>query len=98
MFDESQTFSLTMYVLSLLGFLFLVLRAYVLPSKGKRTSLKYVPAMWMFISGLMINISRHLNLVPQSLSKFAFVVGGVVMIIAVVLMEREQGRAKKKSG
>lgn len=83
-----------MYSVSLAISVFLVLHAY-LARKVERTGLNYVPAYWLFILGLVINISRQLSVVPQSMSRLALVVGGLFMIIVVVLMERQRRKIKK---
>ena len=86
---------LAMSLVSLALMSFGVVRAYVLARRGERNALKYVPASLLFILGLGINISRHLSLVSPWVSEYALWMAGLIMAIAIVLVELQWRRDKK---
>jgi hypothetical protein len=95
--SDLEKWWLLMSLVSLAIMSFGVFRAYVLARRGERNAVKYVPASLLFILGLGINISRHLSLVSPSVSEYALWMAGLIMVIAIVLLEL-QWRKDKGAG
>jgi len=94
--DNSHPVLLMVYVVSLCGLAIGVVSAYAKARKGQRSALAYVPGSWLLILGLLLNIARLLSLLPQPISRIAFLVAAVMIIIGFVLIERQWRKDKQR--
>jgi hypothetical protein len=86
---DYRNFPLILHFIAFAIFGFLLVQAYFLAKLGKRTRLKYVPAYYWLLLGLLINISRHFEVIPPSMSTFALLLGSTLVIAGLVLMVRQ---------
>ena len=86
---DYRNWALILFFIAFAIFGFLLVQAYFMAKLGNRTGLKYVPAYWLILLGLLINIFRRFEVIPPSMSTFALLLGSTLIISALVLMVRQ---------